>query len=183
MSNRFYTRGGDDGTTGLLGEGRVNKNDPRMEALGAIDELSAGLGMARALCPAEDAQAWILQIQRDLYGIMAQVAATPEMAGRFRTISAGQVNSLESWTDHLTGQVEVPREFIIPGDTHVGAVIDLARTFARRAERRLAELNRLGLLENMELMRYLNRLSSFLFVLELRENRRAGSDRVTLAKG
>jgi cob(I)alamin adenosyltransferase len=182
MTN-FYTRTGDDGTTGLLGEGRARKDAPRLEAVGAIDEANAALGVARAACQSPQCPEIILTAQRDLYGLMAEVAATPENAARFQSIDAGRVLWLEERIAALEGQVEPTREFIVPGDTPAGAALDLARAVIRRAERRLTSLHLDGEIENPELLRYLNRLSSLCFVLELLENQQAGKDKPTLAKG
>jgi cob(I)alamin adenosyltransferase len=180
---RFYTTQGDDGFTGLLGEGRVAKYDPRMEAVGALDEATAALGLARANSKTETTTALIVQVQRDLYRMMAEVAADRENAARFRSIEANRVNWLESQTDAVSEQVSVPREFIVPGDSAGGAALSLARTIVRRAERRLALLIHQELVENTALLRYLNRLSSLCFVLELLENQAAGRGASTLAKG
>ena len=86
MPTNFYTRTGDDGMTGLLGEGRVSKGDVRIEALGAVDEVTAALGMARAVCQSAEAAECLVHIQRDLYGLMGEVAATPENVDKFRVI-------------------------------------------------------------------------------------------------
>lgn len=178
----FYTGRGDDGYTGVLGEGRVPKDDARIEALGAIDEAGAALGAARSICRVPESAALILEIQRDLYRIMAEVAATPENAERFRSIGSERVAWLESQVDALGTTVEVPQEFILPGDTVGGAFLDLARAVVRRAERRVAALFHQNGLSNLELLRYLNRLSSLCFLLELRENKASGSNKITLAK-
>jgi cob(I)alamin adenosyltransferase len=178
----IYSRTGDDGYTGLLGEGRVPKFDTRMEALGAVDEATAALGLARNLTNVPETGQMVLKIQRHLYGIMAETAAPPANAATFRSIGAEQVAWLESEADTLSQTVPVPREFIIPGDSLPGAYLDLARTIVRRAERRLTELLHSGDIENVDLTRYLNRLSSLLFMLELRENQVLGTERPTLAK-
>jgi cob(I)alamin adenosyltransferase len=178
----IYSRTGDDGYTGLLGEGRVPKFDARMEALGAVDEATAALGLARNLTSVPETSKLLLKIQRHLYGLMAETAATPENAAAFHSIGAEQVTWLEEEADTLTQTVPMPREFIVPGDSLSGAYLDLARTIVRRAERRLAELLQRGDIENTELLRYLNRLSSLLFMLELRENQALGTERPTLAK-
>lgn len=184
MPSTFYTRGGDQGYTGLLGEGRVPKEDLRMEALGAIDEAGAALGLARAHARSAETPALILQVQRDLYGLMGELAATPEVAEHFRAIDEQRVAWLESQTDAITAQVEIPREFIVPGDTVQGAYLDLARTVVRRAERRVSDLFHRGDIQNPELLRYLNRLSSLCFVLEIREHGAAGEGgtKISLAK-
>lgn len=178
----FFTRSGDDGYTGLLGEGRVPKHDPVLEALGALDESTACLGLARSLCRTEDTCATILQIQRQLYSLMAEVAATPENAARFRAIGTEQVDWLENQVNAFNRRAPVPKDFIIPGDSQAGAALDLARTVVRRAERRVAELAHRGWTRNEYLLPYLNRLSSLVFALEIFENQAAGHDRPTLAK-
>lgn len=184
MPSTFYTRGGDEGYTGLLGEGRVAKEDLRMEALGAVDEAGAALGLARAHARSAESAGLILQVQRDLYGLMGEMAATPENAARFRVIDAKKVAWLEAQTDAIAAQVEIPREFIVPGDTAQGAFLDLARTIVRRAERRVSDLLHRGDIQNPELLRYLNRLSSLCFVLEIHEHRVAneGDAKISLAK-
>jgi cob(I)alamin adenosyltransferase len=176
----FYTRTGDDGTTGLLGEGRVPKTHPRIEALGALDESTATLGWARAHARDSRCGPLLLEAQRDLYKLMAEVAATPEQAATFR-FDAARVTWLEAQIDALSATVTMPREFIIPGDSPGGAALSLARAVIRRAERRVLELVEAGEISNPEPGRYLNRLSSLCFVLELAENAAAGKD-TTLAK-
>jgi len=178
----FYTRNGDDGFTGLLGEGRVPKYHPRTEAVGEIDEASAALGAARAICSSAEHAEMILQAQRDLYGLMAEVAATRENAGKFRQIDASRVSWLEDQIASVSVSVEIPKEFILPGDTQIGAALALARTVVRRAERRLAHLFHLEELDNQELLHYMNRLSSLCFILELSENQLAGKSTPTLAR-
>jgi cob(I)alamin adenosyltransferase len=183
LMTKFYTRTGDDGTTGLLGEGRARKDSPRLEAVGAIDEANAALGIARAACLAPTTPEIILAVQRDLYGLMAEIAATPKNAARFRTITDAKVTWIEGQITVVESQVEPTNEFIVPGDTPAGAALDLARTIVRRAERRVIGLHLEGELENSELQRYLNRLSSLCFVLELLETQQAGTTKPTLAKG
>ena len=179
---KLYTSTGDDGFTGLLGEGRVPKYHPRTEAVGELDEASAALGLARAMCKHPKTGLLLLEIQRDLYLIMAEISATPENAEKFRSITPSKVSWLEGEIDALSASVEMPREFIIPGDTQAGASLALARTITRRAERWLARLLHDHEIENGELLRYLNRLSSMCFILELVENQTGGKDKPTLAK-
>jgi len=179
---RFYTRSGDDGYTGFLGEGRLAKYDPRIEAVGAIDEASAAIGLARATAQTASSQTILLAIQRDLYGMMAEVSAAPESSTKFRTINSERVSWLEEQVDTLSQIIEMPNEFIVPGDTPAGAALDLARTIVRRAERQVANLLHKGDLENEALLNYLNRLSSLCFVLELLEIRSTGKTSPTFAK-
>lgn len=177
----FYTRAGDDGTTGLLGKGRIAKDDLRMDTIGAVDEASAALGLARSVLRSAE-NGTVVQIQRDLYGLMGELAATEENIERFQVIGAGRVLWLEEQTDRLAGLVKLPGEFIIPGDCPAAGACDLARAVVRRAERRLVELSRRGDVKNPALLRYLNRLSSFCYVLELYENSLTQTAGPTLAK-
>ena len=177
----FYTRTGDDGTTGLLGEGRVPKTHPRIEALGALDESTATLGLARAQARDPRSSGILLEAQRDLYKLMAEVAATAETAEQFHFIDAGRVTWIESQIEQLSATVTMPREFILPGDSLAGAALSMARAIIRRAERRVVELLAGKEISNPDLVPYLNRLSSLCFVLELVENAAAGHD-TTLAK-
>lgn len=170
----IYTRTGDEGNTGLLGEGRVPKFDLRIEALGALDEATAALGLARSAAQAAESAALILEVQRNLYRLMAEVSATPENAASFRSIDATSIKWLETQTDALGERVPMPREFIVPGENPASAAMSLARTVVRRAERRVVELFQQGGLENPHLLAYLNRLSSLCFMLELLENQYAG---------
>jgi len=177
----FFTRTGDDGKTGLLGQGRLPKYHPRIEALGALDEASAALGLSRALCQTAQTKSILMEIQRDLYALMAETAATPENAESFRTLGLPRVRWLESQVDNLSMIVHIPTEFILPGDSVSGAALALTRTIVRRAERRVAELLDTGEIKNPIILQYLNRLSSLCFALELLENQRVDPD-TTLAK-
>jgi len=179
----FYTRRGDDGTSGLLGNQRVPKDHSRLEAVGTIDEANAAFGLARATCESTQTAEIILTIQRDLYALMSEVAATPKNTARFRKINTERVLWLEAQIENISKNVEMPKAFIVPGDSLPGAHIDHARTITRRAERRVAKLVREGQLENRELIRYLNRLSSLCFILELFENQASSPSPVTLARG
>jgi len=177
----LFTRTGDDGTTGLLGDGRLPKSHPRLEALGSLDEASAALGLARSLCQAEQTGPLLVGVQRDLYALMAEVAATPENAAQFRSLDSGRVQWLESQAEAISALVPLPDEFILPGDSPGAAAMSLARTIVRRAERRLAGLLETGEIKNQILLQYLNRLSSLCFALELLENQQAGK-KTSLAK-
>ena len=179
---QFYTKTGDDGFTGLIGDERVPKYHPQPEALGSLDEASAVLGLVRASTKLDDTNQIILRTQRDLYKMMAEVSATPENAHRFREIGADNVDWLEAMIDDLSTKVEIPDGFIIPGDTFTSSLLALSRTIIRRAERHIAGLIHQDLLENLEILRYINRLSSLCFVLEIYENQNAGKTSSTMAK-
>lgn len=180
--NQYYTRTGDDGYTGILGESRLPKNHPRMETLGAIDEASAAIGMARAMCGFPQTNELLLAIQRDLYGMMAEVAARPEHAKRFRVINSDRVTWIEQHIDLLSKTVDLPRGFTVSGNSIAGAALNMARTIVRRAERRIVDIFNQDEIENINIVRYMNRLSSLLFILEATENVVAGKDQFTLSK-
>ncbi len=179
----IFTSKGDDGYTGLLGEGRIAKHSPRIEAIGDIDEATAALGLARSFAKTEQTSRLLMQAQRDLYSLMAEASATPENAPKFRKIDAARVLWLEEQTNQVSEMVPALHDFILPGDTQPGAALSMARTIVRRAERSVAYLLHKGEIENPELLSYLNRLSSLCFVLELLENHSAGFGKTTLAKG
>jgi cob(I)alamin adenosyltransferase len=180
--SEFYTGRGDDGTTRLLGPGRVPKYDPRPEAYGTVDEAQAALGLARAAGCHPSAAQILKDVQRDLYTLMAELAAAGDpdspFAGR---ITPGHTRRLERWLAELEQEVEVPAEFVVPGDSLAGAALHLGRTVVRRAERAAVRLADQGLLGNREAVRYLNRLSSLLFVMALFEDQAAASS-LTLVK-
>lgn len=177
----YFTGKGDDGYTGLLGDERVPKFDPRPESYGTIDEAAASIGLARSLARDDRSQDLAIEIQRDLYRIMSEVAATRENAERFRSVGKADVERLEGHIERIGSLIELPPEFIVGGDTQAGAAFDLARTVTRRAERRVAELIHAATLQNNEILRYLNRLSSLLFLLIHLENRAGGVDYPSLA--
>ena len=178
----FYTRNGDDGYTGILGAGRVPKHTPRIETIGTLDEAMAALGVSRAVAQSSLTGSILLEVQRDLYHLMAETAAQPEHAAQFRMIDEKRIVWLENKIDEIRAKVEVLEEFILPGDSHAGAAISLARTIVRRAERWVTRLFLDGELENPELLRYLNRLSTLCFVLELLENQAVGNESQSYAK-
>jgi cob(I)alamin adenosyltransferase len=170
----YFTGAGDDGFTGVLGEGRLPKHDPRIEAVGAIDEAAAALGLARSMTHDLSIRSILQSVQRHLYQVMAEVAAPGENAARLRVIGADQVAWLEQTIQHLSDEIDVPGGFLLGGDSPAGGALDLARTILRKAERRLAALVHGGQVKNDWLLRYLNRASSLCFVLILVEYRRAG---------
>jgi len=169
----YYSRKGDDGTTGWLGKGRLPKDHMRIEAVGSVDEASAAIGLARAAARDPRTAPVLLDTQRDLHQLMGEVAADPKNASRFR-FDAQRVEWLERQIDAVGSGVDMPGEFIVPGDSPVGAALALARAVVRRAERRMVVLLKNGLVTNPALQQYLNRLSSLMFILELVENKAAG---------
>lgn len=166
----------------MLGPGRVPKYDPRPAAFGTVDEAAAALGLARSLVTVETTKAILESVQRDLYRLMAEVAAPGDSAEAFRSIGPDQVGWLESRIREVGAQVESPKGFIVGGDTPGAGALDLARTVLRRAEREVARLTHSGELTNPDLLRYLNRCSSLCFVLGLAEIQSAGHAGPTLAR-
>ncbi len=181
MDIKWYTGTGDDGFTGVLGRERVPKYAIRPEAYGTVDEASACLGLARAQARDARVRGLIISVQRDLYNMMADLATVPESATRPPWLSADRLDWLEMQTDALGAEVEMPRAFIVPGDSVGGATLEIARTVIRRAERLVARLAHEGELRDDTPLRYLNRLSSLLFVMARVEDRAAGVERFTLA--
>lgn len=170
---KIYTRTGDDGTTGVLGPGRVLKSAPRVEAYGQVDELNATLGVARAL----DVQRWldteIGTIQSKLFQVGAELATTsPELLLKLSRIQDADVTELESWIDRLEGDLPPLTRFIVPGGTPLAAELHRARTVCRRSERALVSLRQSETAE-ARLVVYLNRLADLLFVMARWCNHRA----------
>ncbi len=178
----FYGGTGDDGTTGLLGKGRVDKDHPRPRAFGALDEASAALGVARSAALSEQTIEMLTQAQRDLYRIMSEVAAHTEHAERFRSVDEGDVAWIEAQLALLANEVQPPKGFVLPGDSPSGAALDMARAIVRRAEREVVSLGREVEFENPQVLRYLNRLSSLCYALALYENQLSGADSPSMAK-
>jgi len=175
---KIYTRTGDDGTTGLLGPGRIPKHAPRVEAYGAVDELNATLGAARAL----DAEHWLGgalgTIQSRLFDVGAELATTsPAALVKLARISDEDVGGIESKIDELERDLPPLARFILPGGTPLAAELHRARTVCRRAERRVVALAGLERVEP-RLLRYLNRLGDLLFVMARWCNRRAGVEEI-----
>ncbi|PKO21815.1 MAG: ATP:cob(I)alamin adenosyltransferase [Chloroflexi bacterium HGW-Chloroflexi-1] len=181
METKWYTGKGDDGYTGLLGRGRVPKYDERPNAYGAVDEVSAVLGLARAQARDERIRGLLLTVQRDLYNLMADLATVPETATRAPWLAVERLTWLEQMTDELGAEVTIPPAFIVPGDSIGGATIEIARTVVRRGERLVARLAHAGKLQTDTPLKYLNRLSSLLFVLARLEDKAEGVKDFTLA--
>ncbi len=170
---RLFTGKGDGGETDLLGE-RVGKNDPRIALIGALDEATSSIGFARALSGQERANEWSKETQRDLYQIMAELAFVDDLRPDAYVLPAERVTRLEELTDQLTAEIELPRHFVLPGETASSAAFDVARTVVRRAEREAVALAADHPI-NREIVRYLNRLSSLLFMLARAEEAGAGT--------
>ena len=165
---------GDDGTTGLLGGGRAPKDDPRIEALGTVDEASAALGLARSLTRQRRVKVVCEELQRGLYKVGAEIGTSPRSRAAFATTTAADVVRLEQLIAELEAEVTMPDGFILPGATQASAALDIARAISRRAERRCVSISRGKSGRNPYLGRWLNRLSLLLFVLGRYEESLAG---------
>jgi cob(I)alamin adenosyltransferase len=172
---KLYTRTGDAGETSLFDGTRVSKSDSRVDAYGEVDELNAWLGLARASRLDDDLDAEIVQLQRDLFALGAQLADPADrITDRVTKAALGDndVARLEQVIDRLEADLPPLRRFILAGGSPAGAALHVARTVCRRAERRMVALQPPV---DAVLVRYVNRLSDLLFVLAREVNHRAGA--------
>ena len=162
---RIYTKTGDDGTTALYFGGRMRKDDPPPRAYGAVDEAQAALGVVRAFTDSDELAQLMVELERGLYVAMAELATLPANRPKLKAgvtlVGPDMVESLESLIDHYSASFAFPSEFVIPGGTPVAALLDVARTTTRRAERESLAVVAPG----SEVGKYLNRLSDLLWVL------------------
>ncbi len=181
MAGKIYTRGGDGGTTGIHGGGnahsggRVPKDDPRIEAVGTLDELNCSLGVVRSLMPpADDRHEGLHRVQREMMAAMSLTATPAERReANPNTLDPALDRWCEEWIDALMARCPDRDYFVLPGGTPLAAQLHTARAIARRAERRLWTLHRADPLP-AELLRFVNRLSDLLFALAREEMGRAG---------
>jgi cob(I)alamin adenosyltransferase len=173
---KIYTRTGDTGQTSLFDKTRVSKADPLVDAYGEVDELNAWLGFVRAEGLDADLDETLLQIQRDLFALGAQLAdPADKIAARVAKAWLGDADvvRLETLIDAFEAELEPLSRFILAGGSPAGAALHVARTVCRRAERRMV-----GLVPPVDpvLIRYVNRLSDLLFVLARAVNRRTDAN-------
>ena len=163
---RIYTRRGDDGTTGLYLGGRLRKDSPAVDAYGTVDEAQSFLGLARAEAgPGSELDGQLVSLERDLWVLMADLATGPDnrhkLEGGRTLVTPAMVAVLESRIDDLSARFPPPTDFVVPGESKLAALLDVARTVVRRAER-LA----LGVAaEGSQVVPYLNRLSDLLWTM------------------
>lgn len=179
---KIYTRTGDEGGTALFGGGRVDKDHPRVEAYGDVDELNAAIGLARSIQTLPRIDEVLVPIQRDLFAIGA-LLATPDHDKMREQLAKARVDEeriaeLELAIDQCESELEPLRSFIVPGGTAKGAALHVARTVCRRAERRVVHLAHDVTLPSLVVI-YLNRLSDLLFMLARVANKRGGAGEVT----
>jgi cob(I)alamin adenosyltransferase len=173
------TRTGDSGTTGLMYNRRVSKCHPRVEAYGSVDELNAAIGVARAQSTEPFLQENLLSIQKDLVVLMGELATGVDDLERYVKDGFHRVTpALTSRLDALVVEIEAQKVsfkgWATPGGTVVSAALDVARTTARRAERRVVALQEAGQLDNSEIIIFLNRLSDLLWLMARWVETRAG---------
>jgi cob(I)alamin adenosyltransferase len=166
----IITKTGDQGTTSLMYNRRVSKCDPRIEACGAVDELSAALGLARCASQQPHVAEAILAIQNDLIGLMGELATSAEDLARYERDGYQRVRPeltqrLERLAASLSAETGPFRGWALPGNNPGAAALDFARAVCRRAERSVVALSEQGLAQNIETLKYLNRLSDLLWLL------------------
>jgi cob(I)alamin adenosyltransferase len=171
---KVYTRTGDDGTTALFSGGRVSKHHLRVEAYGTVDELNSVLGLVRAHQPLDPIEAWLRQVQTQLFYLGADLATPADAkSSHVVRVDTDSIAWLESAIDMMDADLPPLQNFILPGGTLIGAQLHVARTVCRRAERITALLAEHEVL-TPQVLPYLNRLSDFLFTLARWENWKAG---------
>ena len=177
---RIYTKTGDQGDTGLFDGTRVPKDDARVSAYGDIDETNAAIGAARAFVQDPEVDALLLKIQSDLFTVGAQLA-DPKYGKKPRPekfqLDPGRIGEFEKAIDRWQAELEPLKGFILPCGGPSGALLHVARTVCRRAERAIVALAR-TVSVNPDVIVYVNRLSDLLFVLARVENRKAGETQV-----
>jgi cob(I)alamin adenosyltransferase len=179
---------GDDGTTGLLYGGRIAKDDPRTEAYGTVDEAVAALGLARSElneAGLDDLAESVLRWQRELFVVGADLATAPDKRERLEDgvtrVSEGMLDGVEVELALWEAAIEMPREFIVPGETRASAALEMARVILRRAERRVIAADHARPLGSAWIVPYINRLADLLWVLARAAEQAAGAP-VTTAR-
>src|SRR6266699_6345908 len=167
----IVTKAGDKGETSLMYGRRVPKSDPRVDAYGCVDELTAALGLARSISIEKFLSEEILAAQKDLIVVMGELATTPQ--DRERYFKDGFHRTTATMVDRITAVIVdlekdkslYPKDWVIPGGTPISAALDFARATCRRAERHITALSTSDVKFNVEILRYLNRLSDLFWVL------------------
>jgi len=176
--NRIYTRTGDDGTTALGSGDRRKKYDLRVDAYGTLDEVNAAVGIVRLHTAGDPLDAPLAHIQNDLFDVEADLCLSEKGPGGARlTVTDKQVDWLEAEIDKLNDMLEPLRSFVLPGGTQAAAYLHLARTMCRRAERIMVRLkDQPGETVTEPSLKYVNRLSDFLFVASRYANDKGARD-------
>lgn len=172
--NKIYTRTGDDGSTGLVGGGRISKADPLMAAIGDVDEANSAIGVALVWIDEESTAATLRRVQNELFDLGADLATPLDMEGALR-VTAEQIDRLEREIDAMNDRLSPLTSFILPGGAAGAAQLHLARAIVRRAERSAVAATADNAL-NPKALTYINRLSDWLFVAARRLNNLGASD-------
>jgi cob(I)alamin adenosyltransferase len=170
---KIYTKKGDRGQTSLFGGTKIMKNDDRIEAYGTVDELNSVIGMVLSHPLTTDGEEILQEIQHQLFILGADLATPQTKKAKIERIGAQEIDRIEKWIDRLDEKLDPLMNFILPGGSPAGALLHLARTVCRRAERRTVTLKENEPISD-ECIIYLNRLSDLLFVMARYENREAG---------
>lgn len=176
----IYTKTGDEGQTSLVGGTRVLKCDVRVEAYGTVDELNSHLGLLAAEVADDELRAGLAHIQRVLFDVQTLLAAEQETPFPLPQVSAAEVADLEARIDAIQAELPPLHSFVLPGGSVPAAQCHVARTVCRRAERRMVALAQQQPVQP-DLLRFVNRLSDYLFVLSRLLLLRAGLPEVTVA--
>jgi len=176
------TKTGDDGTTALMYGRRVPKTHPRIEACGAVDELNAALGLARAPAIHDFVRDNLLAIQKDLVVLMGEIGVATEDLPRYvkdgySLVTPEMTAKLDALVREIEAQKINSKGWVMPGETMNAATLDAARTVCRRAERRVCALKETGELRNAEIIIYLNRLGDLLWLFARWEEAQSGSSK------
>jgi len=170
---KIYTKKGDSGETSLFGGTRVPKSNERIEAYGTVDELNSFVGLAASYELSDVGTKYVRKIQELLFTLGADLATPPSSKTRIDRISEDDVTLLEDAIDELEDDLESLKNFILPGGSQPGATLHVARTICRRAERATVACSKSDNISD-NCIKFLNRLSDFLFVLARYENKKAG---------
>lgn len=184
MKSLLYTRTGDEGSTSLVGGERVPKNSVRLEAYGTIDELSSALGViASDKGCVDEVRGQIQEVQNELFNIGSYLATRVESGQEPECASLhnGKIEELEGWIDSLDEQTPKIRAFVLPGGTKLSAETHVARTICRRSERRILDLSDESFVDSA-VLKYVNRLSDYLFIAARYFNFIAGVEEVVWKK-
>lgn len=167
---KIYTKTGDDGTTGLIGNKRVKKSNPRIASYGMVDELNASIGIILSSKIGKDIRDLLTKIQNDLFVVGADLA-NPDLKNKSNRVTSGMITYLEKEIDRLEGKLSPITFFILPGGDLIASQVHLARAICRRAETNMVGLSETDEINNLCLI-YINRLSDLLFVVARTINKR-----------
>lgn len=170
---KIYTKRGDQGNTSLFGGKRVDKSSPRIKAYGTVDELNSLIGLAAAYSLSDQGRKLVKKVQEDLFVLGSDLSTPFDYKERIERLDESSVNFLEKAIDEMEQELEPLKNFVLPGGSKQGATLHYARTVCRRAERAVVECAKQEEVSEIT-VKFLNRLSDFLFVLARFENKQAG---------